>query len=98
MKGFTKSLRVEANDHNISLINIYPTRIMLKANYKYPLLKKYHPNLNLNYKFYESLNSDIKENTNVITKKAIGEKCPVCWKIFQEKCERHNCGFDGKKK
>ena len=41
---------------------------------------------------------NIKENTNVITKKAVGEKCPVCWKIFQEKCERHNCGFEGKKK
>ena len=44
------------------------------------------------------LNPDIKASTNVITKKAIGEKCPVCWKIFDKKCERHNCGFDGKKK
>ena len=39
------------------------------------------------------LNSDIKASTNVITKKAVGEKCSVCWKIFQEKCERHNCGY-----
>ena len=44
------------------------------------------------------LNPDIKASTNVITKKAIGEKCPICWKIFEKKCERHNCGFDGKKK
>ena len=40
---------------------------------------------------------DFKASTNVITKKAVGEKCSVCWKIFQQKCERHNCGFYAKK-
>jgi isoleucyl-tRNA synthetase len=29
------------------------------------------------------------EETKAITKKAIGEKCPVCWKISEKKCERH---------
>tara|TARA_B100001027_G_scaffold63779_1_gene43100 strand:+ start:1 stop:1377 length:1377 start_codon:yes stop_codon:yes gene_type:complete len=41
-----------------------------------------------------------KENivdAKVTTKKAEGEKCPVCWKIFKDKCERHNCGFYAKK-
>ena len=58
---------------------------------KYKLLK--------NYDFAEicitsiadlKLNPDKKAGINVITKKAVGEKCPVRWKIFQQKCERHN--------
>tara|TARA_Y100001970_G_C13876764_1_gene671797 strand:+ start:83 stop:517 length:435 start_codon:yes stop_codon:yes gene_type:complete len=32
-----------------------------------------------------STSDDIQINT----KKAKGEKCPVCWKISQEPCERH---------
>ena len=65
---------------------------------KYELLK--------NYDFAEicitsvaklKLNSQNDKIVNVLTKKASGEKCPVCWKIFQEKCERHNCGFYAKK-
>ena len=43
------------------------------------------------------LNPNIKTNTNVITTKAEGEKCPICWKVFQKKCERHNFGFHEKK-
>ena len=31
-----------------------------------------------------------KTNTTVITKKAKGEKCPVCWKINLEPCSRHS--------
>ena len=67
-------------------------------NEKYELLK--------NYDFAEicitstailKLNPDNKANINVITKKAVGEKCPVCWKMFQHKCERHNFDFNGKK-
>ena len=27
LKGFTKSLRLESNDHNVKLINVYPTQI-----------------------------------------------------------------------
>ena len=40
------------------------------------------------------LNPDENFNTNVITKKAVGEKCPLCWKIFKSKCDRHNCSFN----
>ena len=31
----------------------------------------------------------ISEDISVITFKAEGEKCPVCWKIKKGKCERH---------
>ncbi len=31
----------------------------------------------------------ISEDISVITFKAEGEKCPVCWKIKKSKCERH---------
>jgi isoleucyl-tRNA synthetase len=31
-------------------------------------------------------NNEIK----ILTKKAIGDKCPVCWKISKEKCIRHH--------
>ena len=66
---------------------------------KYDLLKDYDfAEICITSNAELKLNQDIKANTNVITKKAIGEKCPVCWKIFDKKCERHNCGFDGKKK
>ena len=30
------------------------------------------------------------EEIKVITKKATGDKCPVCWKISKEPCNRHN--------
>ena len=66
---------------------------------KYDLLKDYDfAEICITSNAELKLNQDIKANTSVITKKAIGEKCPVCWKIFEKKCERHNCGFDGKKK
>jgi len=32
---------------------------------------------------------NIEENIRVITTKAEGIKCPVCWKIRKDKCERH---------
>ena len=32
-----------------------------------------------------------KIDTTVITKKAKGEKCPMCWKINLEKCHRNTC-------
>ena len=34
----------------------------------------------------------LNDNTeiNVITSKAKGNKCPVCWKISVEPCKRHN--------
>ena len=30
------------------------------------------------------------EEISAITKKAEGNKCPVCWKISRIKCERHS--------
>ena len=65
---------------------------------KYKLLKNYDfAEICITSTAHLKLNSDSKTSINVITKKAVGEKCPVCWKIFQQKCERHNCSFDGKK-
>ena len=32
----------------------------------------------------------LKEDIKVITTKAKGNKCPVCWKISEEKCIRHS--------
>ena len=58
---------------------------------KYDLLKDYDfAEICITSNAELKLNQDIKANTNVITKKAVGEKCPVCWKIFEKKCERHN--------
>jgi isoleucyl-tRNA synthetase len=31
----------------------------------------------------------IKSDIQVNTQKAIGNKCPVCWKISENNCERH---------
>ena len=36
----------------------------------------------------EIINTDTEE-IKVITKKAVGNKCPVCWKISEEPCQRH---------
>ena len=37
----------------------------------------------------------VKENSEneikVLTTKALGKKCPICWKISQEGCQRPNC-------
>ena len=30
---------------------------------------------------------------NVITKKSDGDKCSVCWKLKEEKCDRDHCGL-----
>ena len=39
----------------------------------------------------EKLNEDIK----VVTEKALGEKCKICWKIAEKKCKRHGpCPFN----
>ena len=39
-------------------------------------------------------NVEIKENDSedilVETKKAKGNKCPICWKISEKPCPRHN--------
>ena len=31
----------------------------------------------------------VDNEVEVITSKAIGKKCPVCWKIRKDECERH---------
>ena len=36
------------------------------------------------------INFDDKSDVSVETKKALGDKCPVCWKISVEPCERHS--------
>ena len=36
-----------------------------------------------------SNNSDLEKEIEVISSKAEGNKCPVCWKISKEKCEKH---------
>ena len=35
------------------------------------------------------INFDEGSDIVVETKKALGDKCPVCWKISVEPCERH---------
>ena len=32
-----------------------------------------------------------EEEIKVLTTKALGKKCPICWKISQDGCERPNC-------
>ena len=36
------------------------------------------------------INFDDKSDVSVETKKALGDKCPVCWKISVEPCKRHS--------
>jgi len=36
------------------------------------------------------VNQSDEEEVIVKTTKAEGNKCPVCWKINREKCERHS--------
>ena len=36
------------------------------------------------------LDENIEEDIFVKTTKAVGKKCDVCWKISEDKCERHN--------
>ena len=35
------------------------------------------------------INFDDKNDVTVVTQKASGKKCPVCWKISPDPCERH---------
>ena len=35
------------------------------------------------------INFDDKNDVTVLTQKASGKKCPVCWKISPDPCERH---------
>ena len=53
--------RIVENDE----ILFYPTTMMLKANYKIPLLRKYHPLCNFYYNFYEFLDEDLKKKVKI---------------------------------
>ena len=58
---------------------------------KYELLKEYDfAEICITSVAHIKLSPDQNTSTNVIAKKAVGEKCPICWKIFETKCERHN--------
>ncbi len=68
----------------------------LEANLKIRLNEKYREiitNIDLSELCIVSktdINFDKQSNIFVETKKALGEKCPVCWKISIEPCERHS--------
>ena len=71
----------------------------LEANIEIKLDKESY-NLGKNYDFSEIcitssakiVNTKKKVNTiKVNTIKAEGQKCPVCWKINKNGCERHPC-------
>ena len=36
---------------------------------------------------------NLKNSIDVVAKRAKGNKCPICWKIFETGCERPNCGL-----
>ena len=36
------------------------------------------------------IKKDNLKEISASTKKAVGNKCPVCWKINENKCERHS--------
>ena len=39
------------------------------------------------------INQGSKKEIEVLTKKASGKKCPICWKISEEGCKRPNCNI-----
>ena len=40
---------------------------------------------------------NLEDKIIVKTKKAVGNKCPICWKIRMTKCERQNCNLNDAK-
>ena len=85
---------------NISIETQRASKIIgssLEASIKIKLNKELY-NLAKNFDFAEIcitsnakliLDEKIKEGIEVETIKATGEKCKVCWKISEKKCERH---------
>ena len=47
----------------------------------------------LNFENFQIANSSL-ENLKIIVNKAEGAKCPHCWKILLNKCDRSNCGIN----
>ena len=90
------------NEVNSSIENMRAEKIIgssLEANIEIELNEENY-NLGKNYDFSEIcitssakiLITKIKENSiKVNTVKAEGQKCPVCWKINKNGCERHSC-------
>ena len=65
----------------------------LEASVQIKLNKEFYEEFK-NFNFEELLiiskaSVKLDDQLNIITTKANGEKCPVCWKIRQGKCERH---------
>ena len=59
-------------------------------NTYYELLKNYDlSEICITSKADTILDKNSNEDISVETFKAKGTKCNVCWKIFQEKCDRH---------
>ena len=40
-----------------------------------------------------NINKGSKKEIEVLTTKASGKKCPICWKISKEGCKRPNCNI-----
>ena len=90
------------NEANSSIENVRYQKIIgssLEANIEIELDEENY-NLGKNYDFSEIcitssakiINTKKKENLiKVKTIKAEGQKCPVCWKINKNGCERHSC-------
>ena len=90
------------NEANSSIEAMRAEKIIgssLEANIEIELDEENY-NLGKNYDFSEIcitssakiLKTKIKENSiKVNTVKAEGQKCPVCWKINKNGCERHSC-------
>ena len=94
------------NEANSSIETMRAEKIIgssLEANIEIELDEENY-NLGKNYDFSEIcitssakiINTKKKENLiKVKTIKAEGQKCPVCWKINKNGCERHSCSNKG---
>lgn len=52
---------IKENKH----ILFYPTSLLMKSNYKVPLLRKYHPYHNFFYELYDNLSLNLKKNVKL---------------------------------
>ncbi len=62
---FNKLSKYKFNPLKQDKILIYPTIIMERPNYKNNLSKKFHPYINKNYDFFESLSKDYKNKVKI---------------------------------
>jgi isoleucyl-tRNA synthetase len=98
---YVKKIRDEAN---ISIENMRAEKSIgssLEATIEIKLNKEFYDkakNINFSEICITSSASVIKDENlknsiDVVAKKAQGNKCPICWKIFETSCERPNCGL-----